>query len=47
MGCIFIKFERNGRNRRIFRVYNVDEYGEELNNGKIEVIELDLIFYYR
>lgn len=47
MGCIFTKPERNGRNRRIFRVYNVDEHGEELNNGKIEVTESDLILYHR
>lgn len=47
MGCIFTKPERNGRNRKIFRVYNVDENGEELNHGKIEVTDSDLILYHR
>ena len=47
MGCFFTKPERNGRNRKIFRVYNVDENGEELNHGKIEVTESDLILYHR
>ncbi|XP_061176734.1 uncharacterized protein LOC133185492 [Saccostrea echinata] len=47
MGCIFTKPERNGRHRKIFRVYNVDEHGEELNHGKIEVTDSDLILYHR
>ena len=45
MGCIFAKPDHNGR--QIFRVFNVDENGEELNNGKIEVTDSDLILFHR
>ncbi|KAK3097606.1 hypothetical protein FSP39_011338 [Pinctada imbricata] len=45
MGCIFAKQEQNGR--RIFRVYNVNEGGEELNIGKLEVTDSDLVHFHR
>ena len=46
MGCIYSRSDVN-QNRRVFRVYNVDDNGLELNAGKIEVGDQDLILYQK
>lgn len=46
MGCIYSRRDINPT-RRVFRVYNVDDNGLELNAGKIEVGEQDLILYQK
>lgn len=46
MGCIYSRRDVN-QNRRVFRVYNVDDNGLELNAGKIEVGDQDLILYQK
>ncbi|GAB1598602.1 fibroblast growth factor receptor substrate 2-like [Argonauta hians] len=46
MGCIYSRSDL-AHTRRVFRVYNVDDNGLELNAGKIEVGEQDLILYQK
>ena len=36
-----------GRNSRIFRIWNVDDAGHELNPGKLEIADSDLILYQK
>ncbi|XP_067675279.1 fibroblast growth factor receptor substrate 3-like [Haliotis asinina] len=43
MGCSFSRSRSGDLNSRVFRVYNVDEQGQELNPGKIEVSDTELI----
>ncbi|XP_041351750.1 fibroblast growth factor receptor substrate 2-like [Gigantopelta aegis] len=47
MGCSFSRSHARETNTRVFRVYNVDDQGLELNPGKIEVGDTDLILYQR
>ncbi|XP_069102805.1 fibroblast growth factor receptor substrate 2-like [Argopecten irradians] len=47
MGCMYSTADRSDRNSRTFRVYNVDENGDELNSGKIEVTDVDLILHQK
>lgn len=47
MGCYFSHHPSGHQNLRIFRVYNVDDQGMELNPGKIEVRDTDLILNQR
>ncbi|KAH3739751.1 fibroblast growth factor receptor substrate 3-like [Dreissena polymorpha] len=47
MGCKFTKQFHSERNPRLFKVYNVNNLGAVISPGKIEVTDLDLIFYQR
>ncbi|XP_060068378.1 fibroblast growth factor receptor substrate 3-like [Ylistrum balloti] len=47
MGCMYSSADRSDRSSRTFRVYNVDENGDELNSGKIEVTDVDLILHQK
>ena len=49
MGCVYAKEAESleETNSRIFRVWNVDDAGHELNPGKLEIGEKDLILYQK
>ena len=49
MGCVYAKEAETleETNSRIFRVWNVDDAGHELNPGKLEIGEKDLILYQK
>lgn len=47
MGCYLSKNHLPDANARMFRVHNVNDLGEEISPGKIEVTENDLIFYQK
>lgn len=44
MGCMYSSAEKSDRT---FRVYNVDESGDELNSGKIQVTDVELILHQK
>ena len=43
MGCTSSKNDSGDVNPRVFKVFNVDEQGQELNPGKIEITDTDLL----
>ena len=49
MGCVYAKEAESleETNSRIFRVWNVDDAGHELNPGKLEIGDKDLILYQK
>ncbi|CAH1799457.1 unnamed protein product [Owenia fusiformis] len=47
MGCFYSTQNANDTNPRMFRVFNVDSQGQELNPGNIEITDNELILYQR
>lgn len=47
MGCTFAKRDRGDNNPRIFRVFNVDDQGQVLRGGNIEITDNDLILHQK
>uniref|UniRef100_A0A1B6E0W3 IRS-type PTB domain-containing protein n=2 Tax=Clastoptera arizonana TaxID=38151 RepID=A0A1B6E0W3_9HEMI len=47
MGCVSSKTDINDLHPNIFQVMNVDEMGNPLHAGQIEVNEMDLVLYQR
>ncbi|XP_064617975.1 fibroblast growth factor receptor substrate 2-like [Liolophura sinensis] len=47
MGCVYSRKDINDINPRMFRAYNVDDQGIELNPGKIEVSDTELILHQK
>ncbi|GFG38961.1 hypothetical protein Cfor_12566 [Coptotermes formosanus] len=47
MGCVFSKTDINDLHPNIFQVMNLDELGNLVNPGKLEVTETDLVLYQK
>nr|CAD7429887.1 unnamed protein product [Timema monikensis] len=47
MGCISSKTDVNDLHPNIFQVMNVDDLGNRLNPGQLEITETDLVLYQR
>lgn len=47
MGCINSKTDINDRHPNIFQVTNVNDQGRPITPGKLEVTEIELVFYQR
>ncbi len=47
MGCSFSHNHGGDRNPRVFKVFNVDDQGQELSAGKMEITDTELILYQK
>lgn len=47
MGCVNSKTDINDRHPNIFQVTNVNDQGRPISPGKLEVTEIELVFYQR